>query len=60
MVGAAQGTLDVELQAGKASYQLTTKFAESNNRSKEPVKYIKDASDKFEDDLIKVERIYGV
>ena len=52
-------TLTVELQTDQVSYALSYDFAESNNRSKEAVKYIKDASDNFQDDLMQVERIYG-
>jgi hypothetical protein len=54
-----EGTLNVELQSGKVSYLLTTRYAESNTRSQEPVKYIRDAASPFQDDLMKVERVYG-
>ena len=54
-----EGSLQVELQQAQTQYKLTMDFAESNNRSREPVKYIKDQSNPFQDDLIQVERVYG-
>lgn len=55
-----QGRLAVELQPGITTYRLTPEFAESNIRSREPVKYIKDAGNPFRNELFKVEQVWGV
>lgn len=55
-----EGHLYVERVDGKVLYPITPKFAESNTRSREPVKYIKDAEMPFQNDLFKIERVYGV
>lgn len=54
-----EAELQVELQTGQVVYALTPKYAESNNASKEPIKYIKDATSKFQNNLLKIERVYG-
>ena len=53
------GYFDVELQDGQNIYQLVTKYAVSNCRSKEPVKYIDDSEYKFDNNLLKVTNILG-
>ena len=52
--------VDITEVPGKTSYVLTLDYAESNTKSKEPVKYIKDASAPFQDNLMKIEHIFGV
>jgi hypothetical protein len=52
-------TLSIELQGGQVSYVISTAFAESNAKSAEAVKYIKDSADPFEDDFMQIERVYG-
>lgn len=54
-----EGHLTLELVPNKATYVLMPKFAESNTKSAEPVKYLKDMDSPFQDDLFKVERVYG-
>lgn len=54
-----ENDLTIELQAGKVTYVLADKFAESNTTSNEAVKYIKDVAAPYENDLMKIERIFG-
>lgn len=55
-----EGTLTVELQTGQSKYVVDTKYAVSNTRSTEPVKYIKDSLDPYQSNLFKLERFYGI
>lgn len=51
--------LIIEIQPNKSEYLLDKAFAESNTKSREPVRYIQDTSDDpFENDVIKVEEVY--
>tara|TARA_R110000851_G_scaffold71867_3_gene159655 strand:+ start:252 stop:1013 length:762 start_codon:yes stop_codon:yes gene_type:complete len=52
-------SLTLEIQPGQVSYVLSTAFAASNTTGTEAVKYILDSADPFQDDLMKIERIYG-
>jgi len=52
-----EGTLVLALQPGQYSYSLSSKYAESNLESFVPVKYIKDSTTPFKDDLLKVHRV---
>jgi len=54
-----EGNIFVDLQPGKSTYTLTKAFAQSNGRSKEPVKYIDDTTEPFTNNLFKVERVFG-
>ncbi|MCD1628474.1 hypothetical protein [Marinobacter shengliensis] len=49
--------LTVELVPNKSVYVLKQAFAQSNDESEEPIKYIHDAEFPFKDDLLKVERV---
>ena len=49
----------LELVDGKVAYNLAYAFAQSNGDSAEPVKYINDSAETFEDNLMRVERVYG-
>lgn len=54
-----EGQLKIELQPGLEMYRLQSKFATSNQRSREAVQYLlDDVTFPFEDDLLKVTRIY--
>ena len=48
----------VELIADKVAYSLTYPFAQSNTASVE-AKYINDSEETFEDNLMRIERVYG-
>lgn len=52
-------SLKLQIQTGQVSYVISTEFAASNTRSTQAVKYILDAADPFQDDLMKIERVYG-
>ena len=49
----------LELQTGKVSYNLTYDYAQSNLKSTESPKYINDSGEAYEDNLMRVERVYG-
>jgi hypothetical protein len=51
--------LTLALQDGIRDYSLTKAFAVSNTRSSEPVKYLLDSASPFQDDLLKVQKIFG-
>lgn len=53
-----EGNLTIELVPGRTTYVIHKKFTESGT-SAEPVKYILDADAPFENNLMKIERIYG-
>lgn len=52
-----EGQFYVELQTDQSHYKLTPKYAQSNTKSSEPVKYIIDTIEPFTDNLFKVERV---
>lgn len=52
-----KGRLVLALQPGKGSYELDSKFAVSNQRSRETLRYIEDTDEPFKDDVIKVEQV---
>lgn len=55
-----QGRFTLELQPDTLQYALNSKYAVTNRRSKEPVRFIKDSTAApFEDDILKVERVIG-
>jgi hypothetical protein len=47
------------LQPGVTMYALNSKFATTNTRSREAVKFINDATMPFRDDLLKVENVFA-
>lgn len=54
-----EGQLKVELQPGLQMYQMNSRYATSNVRSREAVQYLlDDMTFPFEDDLLKVTRVY--
>jgi hypothetical protein len=53
-----EGTMVIGLVDGKQSYILDKKFAASNDKSTELVKYIQDTDDPYTQDLLKIERVY--
>lgn len=53
-----ESRLTVELQPGRFTYPLAILYAESNTRSKEPVKYIKDVGNPFTGDILKIEGVF--
>lgn len=55
-----EGSITVELQAGRLNYPLTSRYAVSSRTSREPVRYIKDSlAAPFKDDLLKIKRVVG-
>lgn len=53
-----EGQLTLEIQTGKATYELHSKYAAANTRSTEPQRYILDTSDApFVDDIHLIERV---
>lgn len=54
-----EGRLTVELVPGRFSYPINSDYAETNDDSTQPVKYILDADTPFYDDIHKIERVYG-
>lgn len=52
-----KGEFKLVLQPGVLAYALSSKFATTNTRSREAVKYINDAAMPFRDDLLKVETV---
>lgn len=52
-----EGTMTVALTEGRASYVLMSQFAESENATN-PI--ILDSADPFKDNLLKIEKIYGI
>lgn len=54
-----EGRVIVELQAGRTTYPITSRYAVTSRSSREPVRYIKDsAGAAFKDDIHKIERVY--
>lgn len=54
-----EGRMRIQLVEGKVSYVIGKKYCESNTASSEPVKYILDAEEPYQNDLMKIERVYG-
>lgn len=53
-----EGRLSVQLTPGVLTYNITSKYAQHNSRSRELVKYlIDDAAAPFADDVLKIERV---
>ena len=53
-----EGRLIVQLDPSISTYSLSGKFAATNTRSREPIKYLLDsAMQPFQDDLLKVEQV---
>jgi len=53
-----EGRVTVQLDPSISTYSLSRKFAVSNTRSREPIKYLMDsAMQPFQDDLLKVEQV---
>lgn len=52
-----EGRFTLELQPEKSTYVLKSQFAQSNSKSKEPIKYINDLDRQFQDDLLRVDRV---
>jgi hypothetical protein len=53
-----EGRLELALQDGQSLYKLHSSFAVNGRRTQEPVRYIIDTADeRFEDDIIKVEKV---
>lgn len=53
--------VQIALQPGQVSYVISRDFAASNVSGRAPVKYLLDTvAEPFEEDLMKIERIYGV
>lgn len=50
--------LTLTVVPGKQSYLIHKRFAAANTKSAEPVKYINDTADPFQDDFMKIERVY--
>lgn len=48
----------LQLQQGVLQYEINSKFAVSNTKSKSPLKYILDETNSFKDDILKIERVY--
>lgn len=53
-----EGRITIERVPGVYTYSLTRDYAESNTASTQPHKYIKDLSNPFMDDLLKVHCLY--
>lgn len=55
----AEKSVVIILQENKSSYVLDSRFAITNTQSNEPVKYLLDVNDEFDDTLLKVEEVQG-
>jgi hypothetical protein len=54
-----EGRLILELQTGRTTYPIHSKYAVSSRVSREVVRYIKDSTaEAFKDDIHKIERVY--
>lgn len=49
----------IELVEGKSTYYLNSKYAQSNIESVEPIKYLVDAADPFDDRILKILSVYN-
>ena len=54
-----ESELTINLVTDKQYYLLAARYAQSNTASVEAVKYIDDSVTQFQDDLLKVERVYA-
>lgn len=55
-----EGRITIELQPGRLTYPIHSKYAVSSTNSTELVRYIKDSvSEPFKDDIHKIERVYA-
>ena len=52
-----EGRITLELKPSLATYALRSQFGVASRRSREPVRYILDMDDPFQDDIHKIERI---
>ena len=52
-----EGRVDLAMVSGRSVYPIHSKYAVSNTKSKEPVKYLLDSADKFTDDILKIESV---
>lgn len=53
-----EGRVDLSMVVGRSVYPIHNKYAVSNTKSKEPVKYLLDsATDKFQNDIHKIESV---
>jgi len=50
----------INLQPDQFQYVLDSRFAQSNTRSKEPVKYLNDTGNPFKDNVIQIEQLLDV
>lgn len=53
-----EGKLTIQRQPGQSTYVLHSRYAVSNKRSREQVRHILDEGNPFQDDILKVERVY--
>ncbi|HEY7823548.1 MAG TPA: hypothetical protein VIG24_11960 [Acidimicrobiia bacterium] len=53
-----RGKVIVGLEIGLDTYVLSREYAESNTRSQQPVKYILDSNNPFQDTILKIESIF--
>jgi hypothetical protein len=53
-----EGRVDLNMVSGRSVYPIHSRYAVSNTKSKEPVKYLLDSSvEKFQDDILKIESV---
>lgn len=52
-----EGRVDLAMVSGRSVYPIHSKYAVSNTKSREPVKYLLDSADKFTDDILKIESV---
>ena len=52
-----EGRVDLDMVSGRSIYPIHSKYAVSNTKSKEPVKYLLDSAGKFTDDILKIESV---
>ena len=52
-----EGRVDLDMVSGRSIYPIHSKYAVSNTKSKEPVKYLLDSTGKFTDDILKIESV---
>ena len=52
-----EGRVDLDMVSGRSIYPIHSKYAVSNIKSKEPVKYLLDSAGKFTDDILKIESV---
>lgn len=52
-----EGRVTLAFVPGRSIYPVHSKYAVSNTKSKEPVKYLQDSAQKFRDDILKIESV---